>query len=221
MRIVIAAAFAIATLAAPATAANLITNGDFGAGNSGFGSGYTYVSPGYGVLFPEGLYTVDTNPQTSHPYFYSFGDHTTGESNFMIVNGAGTPNTDVWSQTVAVTAGRTYKLSAFLSSVYPSSPALLDFFVTPGNGNRQLVFASTAPGSAAVWVGHNGNFTATSNSITLSIVNQNTVLGGNDFGIDDISLNAVPEPTSWAMLIAGFGLVGIAARRRRGHAITA
>jgi hypothetical protein len=26
---------------------------------------------------------------------------------------------------------------------------------------------------------------------------------------------AVPEPASWAMLIAGFGLVGAAARRRR------
>jgi hypothetical protein len=30
---------------------------------------------------------------------------------------------------------------------------------------------------------------------------------------------AVPEPSSWAMLIAGFGLVGATARRRR--AITA
>ena len=29
------------------------------------------------------------------------------------------------------------------------------------------------------------------------------------------NLNAVPEPSSWAMLIAGFGLVGAAARRRR------
>jgi hypothetical protein len=28
-------------------------------------------------------------------------------------------------------------------------------------------------------------------------------------------LNAVPEPASWAMLIAGFGLVGAALRRRR------
>jgi hypothetical protein len=26
---------------------------------------------------------------------------------------------------------------------------------------------------------------------------------------------SVPEPTSWAMLLAGFGLVGFAARRRR------
>jgi hypothetical protein len=38
--------------------------------------------------------------------------------------------------------------------------------------------------------------------------------------IDSVALNvtpsaAVPEPASWAMLIAGFGLVGAAARRRR------
>lgn len=29
------------------------------------------------------------------------------------------------------------------------------------------------------------------------------------------SANSVPEPSSWAMLIAGFGLIGAAARRRR------
>lgn len=35
------------------------------------------------------------------------------------------------------------------------------------------------------------------------------------FGIDDISYGyAVPEPATWAMLIAGFGLVGAASRRR-------
>jgi hypothetical protein len=42
--------------------------------------------------------------------------------------------------------------------------------------------------------------------------------GGNDesWGIDNISLTAaVPEPASWALLIAGFGLVGSALRRRR------
>jgi hypothetical protein len=42
--------------------------------------------------------------------------------------------------------------------------------------------------------------------------------GGNDesWGIDNISLVAqVPEPATWAMLIAGFGMVGVAIRRRR------
>ena len=31
----------------------------------------------------------------------------------------------------------------------------------------------------------------------------------------DITVNGVPEPASWAMLIAGFGLVGASLRRRR------
>ena len=34
-------------------------------------------------------------------------------------------------------------------------------------------------------------------------------------GFDTISLGAVPEPASWTMLIAGFGLTGAAMRRRR------
>ncbi|MCG2840393.1 PEPxxWA-CTERM sorting domain-containing protein [Sandaracinobacter sp. RS1-74] len=38
---------------------------------------------------------------------------------------------------------------------------------------------------------------------------------GVAFEFDDIAASAVPEPATWAMLIAGFGLVGYAARRRR------
>jgi hypothetical protein len=47
-----------------------------------------------------------------------------------------------------------------------------------------------------------------------------TRTGGGNTGIADLAqgegtFGAVPEPASWAMLIAGFGLVGGAARRRR------
>ena len=39
---------------------------------------------------------------------------------------------------------------------------------------------------------------------------------GNDFWFSAASFNnPVPEPASWAMMIAGFGLAGAAARRRR------
>ncbi|GGE05546.1 hypothetical protein GCM10011529_09910 [Polymorphobacter glacialis] len=42
------------------------------------------------------------------------------------------------------------------------------------------------------------------------------VTGGADsVGWDSVTLNSVPEPESWVMLIAGFGLVGAVARRRR------
>ena len=38
--------------------------------------------------------------------------------------------------------------------------------------------------------------------------------------LDNISLSVVPEPASWAVLIAGFGLTG-AMMRRRGTAVAA
>lgn len=35
------------------------------------------------------------------------------------------------------------------------------------------------------------------------------------FELDNADFSAIPEPASWAMMIAGFGLAGAAARRRR------
>lgn len=38
---------------------------------------------------------------------------------------------------------------------------------------------------------------------------------GVAFEVDNFAAAAVPEPATWAMLVAGFGLVGFATRRRR------
>ena len=204
--------------AAPAAAANLVPNGDFEAGTSGFTSGYTYVTPGPSALIPEAAYTVDFNAATSHPSFAAFGDHTSGEGRFMIVNGSGVADVPVWtSAAIAVTAGTLYDFSAFLSSVYPDSPASLSFSVSIDGGPAQSLGTFGAPGTVGVWTGIGSSFLATGSSAVLSIINENTAFTGNDFGLDDISLDiaAVPEPTTWALLLAGFGMVGIAARRRR------
>jgi hypothetical protein len=55
------------------------------------------------------------------------------------------------------------------------------------------------------------NFNATGTSFTL------TGLASDDgyWVGDNFTFGAVPEPANWAMLIAGFGLVGVVARRRR------
>jgi hypothetical protein len=37
----------------------------------------------------------------------------------------------------------------------------------------------------------------------------------NAFEIDNIAINTVPEPATWAMMLLGFGAIGIATRRRR------
>jgi PEP-CTERM motif len=41
-----------------------------------------------------------------------------------------------------------------------------------------------------------------------------------DFLLDNVSIAAVPEPASWALMIMGFGLVGSAMRRRQSVRVT-
>ena len=42
----------------------------------------------------------------------------------------------------------------------------------------------------------------------------------NAFEIDNIAINAVPEPATWAMMLLGFGAIGIATRRQRKIGVT-
>jgi hypothetical protein len=206
--------------ASPAYAVNLIANGDFEAGNTGFASQYTYTVPGPTNLYPESTYTVDTNPINSHDLFSSFGDHTSGEGNFMIINGAGVANEAVWiSQPLMLAANTSYTFAFWLVSVHPASPAQLEIQAL-ADGPSFSFGPFTASGTTGVWQRYSGSFNTGGNTTpwTLNITNLNTELSGNDFGIDDISLTAnagIPEPGSWAMLVAGFGLTGFAARRRR------
>lgn len=63
------------------------------------------------------------------------------------------------------------------------------------------------------------NFNFTDGDTYNKIVFSNT--GTDGFESDNHTIgNTVPEPASWALLIAGFGLIGMAARRRRTLATT-
>jgi hypothetical protein len=50
----------------------------------------------------------------------------------------------------------------------------------------------------------------------VSFVFDTALVPAKDVVIDRVYVAGVPEPGSWAMLIAGFGLIGAASRRRRG-----
>lgn len=106
---------------------NLVVNGDFEAGNTGFTSDYTYCNTG-NCLQPESFYAVGANPTFFHSAFVG-NDHTTGTGNLMIVNGAGTPNTNVWCQTITVTPNTQYLFSTWVSSMVANSPAILQFSI--------------------------------------------------------------------------------------------
>ncbi len=163
---------------------NLVNNANFNAGNTGFTSDYTYSATN---LLPEGIYTVTNNPQSVHPGFAPCGDHT-GGGQMMVINGAGTPNQDVWCQTIPVIPNTEYAFETWVASVVSAAPALLQFSI---NG-QTIGPVFEAPGTNCQWE----KFVSTWNSgpstfATICIVNQNTVLGGNDFALDDISFKEV------------------------------
>jgi hypothetical protein len=66
------------------------------------------------------------------------------------------------------------------------------------------------------WQHEYTTFTATSTTQTLSLLAYGTPLGQPPFAlIDGLELQAVPEPTTWAMMLIGFGVIGGVMRTRR------
>ena len=75
--------------------------------------------------------------------------------------------------------------------------------------------AGTSPGGNGInFQLFTTTFTATGTS-TLIAFSNGTPVGDNYAGLDDVSLIAVPEPTTWAMMILGFFGLGTTLRHRR------
>jgi hypothetical protein len=81
--------------------------------------------------------------------------------------------------------------------------------------NNLIIGTLSSPYSAGVRRTHNdfGFFynVATDSILSLSFTNST----GASFLSRDVTVQAVPEPASWAMMIGGFALAGAAMRRRR------
>lgn len=222
----------VAALPAAANAQNLVTNGDFEAGNSGFTSQYSY-SPGGNST--EGQYTVRSNPFPWNGLFLSRGDHTTGTGLMYVGNGAPVAGQVVWqSGPIAISALTTYFFEAFTMNVcctpnytgVNSDPNFTFRISLNGGAATDLATLTIPANQSGAWFGLSTSFgSGSATSVQLSLINANTTAGGNDFAVDDIILstrsvvNAVPEPSTWALLILGFGAIGRAMRVRGERAL--
>jgi len=225
--LLVAAFCALAPAAAGADP--VVPNASFSLGYSGFSSSYAYLPyPGTyspGLMYPEGFFTVGSNPGFVHNKWVNLADHTSGDGGMLIVNGNRVANVTVWSATVEVTSNTLYDFSAWAASTYWLSPSSLAF----GINGTILGPPLALPSDLGVWQQFAAPwFSGDTTTAVLSLVNLNTAWNGNDFVLDDIALKTRPQvdprvfedvepvPDSGStLLLLGAVLAGLAGLRTR------
>ena len=94
--------------------------------------------------------------------------------------------------------------------------------ITFGGETRDTAILAIPEGGFSGWQNGSFNFTATSNSQLLTFLSVGTPSGLPPIALlDGVSLTMVPEPSTWAMMLLGFGGIGAMIRRRRQTLATA
>lgn len=224
----VVAAFAMAPSIASA-ATNLITNGDFSAGFTGFTTQYNQVAATADSMVPEGNITIAANPVDVHHFWANLPGAT---DPMLIANGAPNSSLTIWQvDAINVVSGGSYNFSAGVMNVCcnlsfggSNSPSAIIFQISTDNGGNwtNLVdYTTNPPADAGILTTIGANYIAGADGqISLRAINDINVASGNDFALDNLSFaSAVPEPGTWAMLFLGFGAIGLMMRRRQSRGV--
>ena len=235
MRILILAALAGLSGSA-AQAVNLVANGDFdlstnGVGQLKTGAGGTIVtnwtktgnlawllSPAtddVGVPYGGSMFSIwgpsngSNNGLTASP---------TG-GNYLAADGGGNFAAGVKQTINGLTAGHSYNVEFdhAAGQQHGFTGATTEAWrVSLGTQNFTTVPQLTASHGFSPWLHQKFVFTATSASAVLEFFAVGTPAGVPPISfLDNVTLTAVPEPATWALMLGGFAMVGFAARRRR------
>jgi hypothetical protein len=228
MKIILATALAFA--AASPAAASFITNGGFETGDytgwtasveGGSNGGIQVINYGSSLPFSGLSYQNNANGGT----FFSVTDQGGPGSYSLTQSFTLTATTrviikfDMFANNAAgvdIANGR----SAFAGA---NQNAVVDLLIASAsaftNAPGDIVAVLYGPGSDTAgnpnpWTSYSSALTLGAGTYQLRFAETDNQLFFNQ-GVDNVSVAAVPESATWAMLITGFGLVGAAARRRR------
>ncbi|MFD2255327.1 DUF6923 family protein [Luteolibacter algae] len=162
----------------------LVANGDFTLGNTGFSTSYkkTLGQIDQGVPQPNGAYEITEDANGATVNFLSFGD-ASGGGNMMAVLTGPTVGEVVWSQQVPVEPGMTYAFSAAVATAIPNLGPALDLRV-----NGVSLGVPVIGGDPGEWERtYAAYYNEGATSVKLEIVSAKTTLQASAFGLDDIS----------------------------------
>lgn len=171
---------------------NLVQNGDFEAGDTGFTSDYgTGIGGPVGLLSAPGQYTISGKPEDVNTNYSACQPR--GGFQMMVVNGSTERGANVWCQTIAVQPNTGYRFSAWLTALFDD----------PELANIRLTINGTAAGAALTvsptlceWNELTASWESTTEtSVELCLTDTNMELIGNDFAIEDIFFGPVCKQT--------------------------
>jgi hypothetical protein len=166
---------------------NLLVNGDFEKGNSGFTTQYRYSK---GAVNYAQTYDIVTDPVKSsmgNTGWASYGDHTSGSGMMMVLSGSPTAGQVAWSQSVNVVPGGNYRFSLWISSWVATNPGTLEIKL-----NGVSLKSLQTPGTTGQWqqVSLDWNSGA-AKSLKIEIFNKTSGYMGGHIAIDDLKLERV------------------------------
>ncbi len=179
---------------------NIITNGDFEAGNTGFVSQYVFVAngPANNELIPEGYYSVAANANTLHPQFTGTGR----SGQFMVVNGNEVENPNLTFTSVGASCSQNngsinLTVTNFTTPITYSWTSPNGFTATTQDINNLAsgnYIVSVTSGACVALGSVNVGF---SNQPTLSLTTIPSSCGASDGTVDMTITNATTPSISW------------------------
>ncbi|MCA9211861.1 MAG: PEP-CTERM sorting domain-containing protein [Planctomycetales bacterium] len=207
-------AFAVSVMAASAMAAPMVTNGDFESDTGGFSLWPGYVGQdgvnpanvsGWQGTGGHGINPISSAHDTPAP----FRDNGSNDTHVAFLQGA----SSIFQDVSGFTPGAEY----ILSLDYNSRNCCGDFPVATVSLSADL---SVSTGDAVMPVGDANDwyhadipFVAPADTLTLTISSAASAGGDATLVVDNVSIQAVPEPASMGLI--GIGLLGFMMRRRR------